>query len=54
MRGCAIARGLVEVSAPVADDDISEEARQAVFKFGSPTVGAGHGEDGQRPKQHDL
>ena len=41
-------RGLVEVSAPVADDGISEEARQAVLMFGSPTV------DSEQSRQHDL
>ena len=44
----------MEVSAPIPDDDISEEARQAVLKFGAPTVDIAHGEDSQRAKQHDL
>lgn len=52
-------RGLVEVSAPVADDNISEEAKQAVLNYGSPaaspsmsTGGAGPGHTGS--KHYDL
>jgi hypothetical protein len=54
-------RGLVQVSAPIADENITEEARQAVMQFGAPTTmvpaggAAGSGGGGQQQsKQHDL